>query len=61
MQKLVEFERVVGAEMKEEEEPEGETTVDPGGEALRPLGMNIMPFSSKSSLFSGIFGQQPPS
>ena len=43
-QKLVELEGIVGAEIKAEEEPRGETIVGPGREALRPPGMNIILF-----------------
>ena len=35
-QKLAKVEKMAGAEMKEEGEPEGEMLVGPGGEALRP-------------------------
>ena len=60
MQKLVELEGIVGTEVKSEKEPEDETIVGSGGEDLRPLGMDIISFSNKFSLFSGVFGQQPP-
>ena len=41
----MELERIVGAEANAEEDPEGETLVGSGGEALRPPGMNIISFS----------------
>ena len=40
-QTFVELEGIMGIEVKAEEEPEGETIVGSGGEALRPLGMDI--------------------
>ena len=58
VQKLLELE---GIKVKAEEEPEGETIVGSGGEALRPLSMDIIYlFSNKFSLLSGVLGQQPP-
>ena len=59
-QKLTELEGIAGALAKAEEEPEGETLVGSGGEALRPQGMNIIPFPNKISLFLDRSGQQPP-
>ena len=60
VQKLVELEGIMGAKIKAEEESEGETIMGPGGEALRPPGINIIHFSNKSSLFLGGSEQQSP-
>ena len=59
-QKFVDLEGITGAEMKAVEEPEGETIMGSGREALRPPGINIISFSSKFPLFLDVSGQHPP-
>ena len=59
MQKRVELEKIVGTEVKGEEEPEGETMMGSGGETLRCPGMDVIFFQINCLLFLGVFGQQP--
>ena len=44
MQKLAELDGIVRTDVQAEEEPEGETIMGLGGEALRPPGMEIIHF-----------------
>ena len=59
-QKLIALEGIVGAEVKAEEQPKGETIVGSGGEVLRPPGMYIISFLNKFSLFLGCISMAAP-
>ena len=57
--KAREVEKLTGAEIKEEEEPEGEMLVGPEGEALRPPGITMVSSPTHFlTFFLNVFGQQ---
>ena len=51
MKKLVKLEEMVGKRQEEEEEPEGEVTVGPSGEAVEHSSGNTLFFSKSNYLF----------